>query len=207
MKPSDLPAGLTSLSAPVRRFLAIGLVVVVGASAWAWIYQPVLRWVASQLETLADARFDLERLRATSQSLAGVSPDAVQAEEARLRALLLPGESDAEATLALQSAVGRLLSAPGIAVEGMRAEGVQELAGVKVVSVSWRGVAEEQALTQALAQIEQANPILKIDRVILRSAGGDRTASRVSADIRVSAFWTGSTGSPALGSTLPPGAR
>lgn len=187
----DAPAPLAALSAPVRRFVALGLAIFLLAAAWTGLYQPVLRWSALRIERLADARFELERLRATSQSLAGVSPELVQADEAKLRAHLLPGETEAEATLALQSVVGRLMSGPGIAVEAMRIDGIQELGGLKVLAISWRGTSEEQALAQALAQIETATPLLRVDRATLRAAGGDRSAVRVSAEIRISAYWSG----------------
>jgi hypothetical protein len=205
---ADVPAALAALSAPVRRFVALGLVVSVAAAAWTWLYQPVLRWSASKVERLADARFELERLRATSQSLSGVSPEAVQADEGRLKAFLMPGETEAEAMLALQSTVSRLLGGPGLAVEAMRVEGIQDLAGLKALSLSWRGNGEEQALAQALAQLETATPILRVDRIALRAAGGDKGVTLVFAEIRVSGYWTGPAGlagkavaAPAAGTT------
>jgi len=120
----------------------------------------------------------------------------IEADEARLREWLAPGATEAEATLAIQSLVGRTLTGEGMSVEAMRVESAQDLAGLRVLAIVWRGTADEPALAQALAQLESARPVLRIDRIALRTIGTEQGVSRLSADIRVGALWAAPPAAP-----------
>jgi hypothetical protein len=189
MSAPRIPAAIAGLSPPVRRFVALAVLGLLALAAASLIYRPALRWSASSLERLADARFDLARLQAATRTLASVSPAAIEADEARLRELLAPGATEAEATLAIQSMVGRALSGPGLSVEAMRAEAVQDLGGPRLLAIVWRGTADEPSLAQALAGLESARPVLRIDRLVLRTIGTEQGVARLSAEIRVGALW------------------
>jgi hypothetical protein len=190
------PALVAALSPPVRRLVALALLVVLVFGAASLIHGPALRWSAASLERRADARFDLERLRAATRTLESLSPATIEADEARLREWLAPGATEAEATLAIQSLVGRTLTGEGMSVEAMRVESAQDLAGLRVLAIVWRGTADEPALAQALAQLESARPVLRIDRIALRTIGTEQGVSRLSADIRVGALWAAPPAAP-----------
>ena len=103
--------------------------------------------------------------------------------------MLLPGDTEAEAAAALQSLVSQMLSGPGVLVEGMKAEPTQDRAGLRGLQLGWRGNGDELAVMQALARLEQARPLVRLDRLVLGVVSAAGTESRMSMELRVVAFW------------------
>lgn len=184
-----VPALIAALSPPVRRFVALGGVVLTIALVVGWVVQPALLWSTTKIEAWADARFVMARAQAAARAVQGVSPAVVEEEEAEVRRFLLPGETEAEAAAALQSLVSQMLSGPGLMVEGTKAEPTQDQAGLRGLQLGWRGNGEEQAMMQALVRLEQAKPLMRMDRLVLRVASVAGTESRLAMELRVVAFW------------------
>jgi hypothetical protein len=95
-----VPALIAALSPPVRRFVALGGVVLTIALVVGWVVQPALLWSTTKVEAWADARFVMARAQAAARAVQGVSPAVVEEEEAEIRRFLLPGETEAEAAAA-----------------------------------------------------------------------------------------------------------
>ncbi|MFO0157761.1 MAG: type II secretion system protein GspM [bacterium] len=189
MSHHDMPALIAALSPPVRRFVALGGAVLLIALVVGWVVQPALRWSAAKIEAWADARFVLARAQSAARAVQDVAPTVVDQEEAELRRLLLPGETEAEAAAALQSLVSQMLSGQGLVVEGIKAEPTQDRAGLRGLHLGWRGNGDEPAVMQALVRLEQARPLVRLDRLVVGVVSVAGTESRVSLELRVVAFW------------------
>jgi general secretion pathway protein M len=189
MSHHGMPSLIAALSPPVRRFAALGGVVLLIALVVSWVVQPALRWSTAKIEALADARFVMARAQSAARTVQDVAPAAVKEEEAEIHRLLLPGDTEAEAAAALQSLVSQMLSGPGVLVEGMKAEPTQDRAGLRGLQLGWRGNGDELAVMQALARLEQARPLVRLDRLALGVVSAAGTESRMSMELRVVAFW------------------
>jgi hypothetical protein len=180
---------IAALSPGVRRLVAVGLLLVMIGLVIEFVARPVLRWSSAQVDEWAEASFVMARNRSAAQSLAGLSPAAVEQEEAAVRRLLLPGDSEADAAAALQSAVTDALGGPGMAVEGLAVEPGREEGSLRRLQVVWRGSGEELATVRALARLEQSQPLLRAERLVVRVAGTEGARSRLVLELRVSALW------------------
>jgi hypothetical protein len=189
MSKTPMPPIVAALSPAVRRLVAVGAFLVIVALVFKFAVRPALHWSSSSVDAWADASFVMVRSRSAADSLAGLSPAVVEQEEADIRRLLLPGDSEADAAAALQSAVTDALGGPGIAVEALAVEPSREEGGLWRVQVGWRGSGEELAVLSALARLEQSRPLLRADRLIVRVASIEGASSRLALELRISGFW------------------
>jgi hypothetical protein len=174
---------------------AIGLLLAGVAALWGVVAQPALEWTHGRIESLQDARFDLSRARALAVSEAGLTePNVASAERERLP-LLLHGNAEAEALAEMQSIVERIARAEGLAIESMQVAPPVSQGATRAVAVEIRAQAPERAVARALAALERSRPMLRVERMQLRSemqamtSAGVAVAPRVVVELRLAGLW------------------
>ena len=192
----SLPA---RLSPPVQRFVAGGLLVWAVAAPVAWVAVPLYEWAAASTERWAEARFEWQRARHALAVAEGTTLEAVQARELDVQHWLLVGTSEEAAATAFQERIDQVLASAGLATEQLVAAPSSSSGALRQLVIDWRGSGTEVAVIQALAALEQAPPLIVIDRSVLRvadaaAAAAQRAQSSTHApqlmvELRLLAFW------------------
>lgn len=195
------------LSPRVRRFVAVGLLAALAAASFTMLAPQLLRWSYRSTEDLADARFDLARARAIERADKMLSTSDVEAAERETLSSLLNGASEAEASGHLHAAVDGLLRSEHLTVENAQAAPTVASGAISLVALDWRGFGLEHDVVHAVAALEQARPLLRIERLVLRVMDDgnvsphDDASSRLGIELRVTGLWIPPASAP---SPAPP---
>lgn len=152
------------------RYLALGLLLVMGVAAWQAIASPMLALYADQAATLEQRSALASRMAQVSAGLPDLMRESTQgaAGAAPRPHVLLQGPIDAVAGAALQQLVLDMAGRTGATIgstETLPAEGrggYRQIAVRVAVSASWA------RLVRLLAAIEEAQPIMVVDDLQLR---------------------------------------
>lgn len=197
------------MSPQVRRFAALGLLAAVAIVLITGLLPQLVRWSYRSTEDLADARFELQRARLVDGANTALSRSNIAEAERELARYLISGANEGEASGNLHAVVDGLLRSQRLAVESAQPIPTRDAGMMSLIGVDWRGSGLEQDVIHAVSALEQAEPPLKIERVVLRSleSGGafstDGTPSRLSIEVRVVGIWASPAQTP---SRAPDGA-
>jgi len=195
-----------TLSPAVRRFAAIGLLLVAVAAIAGWLVRPLFRWAQDSTERLADAQFELARARIAARANKSVSATQIEAIEREVNAWLVAGAGEADAAARFQSTIDAVLSGEGLIVESVRVAPTVSAGVIHHLAMDWRGTGSEQSVVRAIATLERARPLIRIEKMGLRALEhGDSSqrptaGTRLSVDLRLVAFWA----APAAPTAPPP---
>lgn len=185
---------MNSLSPWVRKLAAIGLLVGVLALLWGAVLAPLRRWSLSSIETMNDAKFELVRVITAVEAGKHLSAEKIDGIEQAVASYVVPGGNEAEAITQAQAQVDRLLKEQGVALESIQAGTPQPAGPLRKISLDLRANGTEPKVVAFLAAAEQAKPILRVDRLILRGANNGlpdqaRAGARIAVEATVSAYW------------------
>lgn len=187
-------AGL-GMSWQVRRFAALGLLIVVLTALSGWLVRPLLQWAHESTEELADARFSLARAHTVAQIDRTLSVPEIEQAERELLPWLLNGATETEASASLQSMVDGVLRSEGLMVESAQAVPTAAAGAISSIRFDWRGTGSEPAVMRALAALERNRPLVRIERLVLRSNDAGMTGPqqaplvRMNVEMRLTGFW------------------
>lgn len=185
----------SSLSRPVRRAAAAGLLLATIAALWGAVVRPVWEWTDGRVESLQDARFELSRARALAVSDSGLTEANVTSAELSRLPLLLHGSGEAEAVAELQSIVERIARTEGLAIESMQAGPPMPQGATRAIVLELRAQATEHNFVRALAALEQSRPMVRVERLQLRAdvsavpLAGSPAALRLAVELRLASVW------------------
>lgn len=191
------PVRTERVSAPVRRVLAVGLLVVFVLVYVFWVVLPSFRWAAKAIDDLADVRFELDRATRAQPANPRNQAELVESTYRELSGQLVAGPKDTDAAGALQAHVSQSLAAQGMVAEIMAARAPTAQGPLRRLSLDWRGTATETALVRALAALELGRPLMHVERLsVQRRSGTDMPGgmandeARLVVDMRIVAYWT-----------------
>jgi Type II secretion system (T2SS), protein M subtype b len=172
------------LSPPVQRALAITLLI---GLVYGFIFAalvPSYSYLLDSYDRLQQARLGNQRLTALDVEVGALDVTRVQNESILLRNILMQTPDAMQAQQQLRSRVQSLLSAQGLAIQSS-----QNLSTPgSPVSIELKVTGPEAALMRALSQIENASPMIIVNRLSISVL--DAKARTVSAQMTVSASWT-----------------
>lgn len=178
---------MIELSAPVRRVVAIGLLVLALLLAGTLVVAPLVSATVRAIDRLADARFALARLNTLARDGATLPVD-LRAREQTVDALLLTAVSEQDAQIALQTAIRAAARATGITLERLTAQPTTADGPVRRLSVDVVATAPERSVLSMIQGVEQARPPMFFARWQATAAEAPDRPMRLEATIV--AFWT-----------------
>lgn len=181
---------MSSLSLPMRRALAVGILIVALLSVWSILLRPLYRVATEAVEELDNTRFELHRLTLMTEDAARTVTDAPSdATEALQRDLLSLGDN-ADSSARLLSAVDPMIRRSGLRLLQMKALPAMRVGPLEQSALDVTATGQEAQVVQLLADIEGHHPLLVIERLVLLSqsgASGDE-APDLSIELRVAGF-------------------
>lgn len=178
------------LSLPMRRALAVGILIVAMLSVWSIVLRPLYRVTTEAVEELDNTRFELHRLTLMTDGAALTVPGASSdATEALQRDLLSVGDN-ADSSARLLSAVDPMIRRSGLRLLQMKALPAMRTGPLEHSALDVTATGREAELVQLLTDIEGHHPLLVVERLVLLSqsgASGDE-APDLSIELRVAGF-------------------
>lgn len=188
---------LEQLSLPVRRVLALGLLVALALIFLFWMVLPTFQWAAAAMDDLADVRFALAR--ATRAALTEATDLAAQAESVHreLSSQMVAGPRETDAAGAFQAHVSQVLAAQGLIVETTAARVLPGQGPFRKLSLDWRGTGTEAALVAAIAAVESSRLLMRVERIVAQRRQPLADDGPLVVDLRIVAYWPVAAEAPA----------
>jgi hypothetical protein len=192
------------LSPRLRKLTAVSLLVVALAAIWGGLVRPLLQWTDDCVERLAEARFSLARMRNVAQADKALSASTVARSESEVMPWLLSGSNESDAAARLQAAVDGMLRSQSMTVEATQGVPPAALGSVTRLGIDVRMTGDEVSAIRSIASLERARPLLKIERITVRTLETgvpnpqQPVTSRVAVEMRVAGYWLAPTPVPSL---------
>jgi len=163
---------LSEISKPIRRFVAVALLVAALLAAYGLVVGPVIdRYEAldAEIGALSD---ELVRFRSIAVRREALRERLdILADDGAMEALYMTGESDALIAAAIQDHLRAVIEANGAVIRSMRMLPSQDQGMFRRVGVSVQATVTTRALSDVLLSIEAEQPRLIIDGLHLSGAG------------------------------------
>lgn len=174
--------------------MAIGLLVYVVFACWRLVVVPVWQWSASSMEAMMDARFELQRAKQALSIANAIPESAVVEAEQTISAMLVQAGNEADAATQLQMAADALLKRHGLKLDGIQSTSAEQATALSRVSIEIRGRGSEERIVGFLEGVERAQPLLRVERLILRSSdltvpGVPDVSPRIGFEVTLTAYW------------------
>jgi hypothetical protein len=147
----------------VSKTMALALLATAGLLAYALVVEPLVSRFSDIREQIAEQRQLLGRLT-TAASREGQAREFDSLAKARTGgAIFLTGNSDAVRIAELQSLVGTITEAEGVAIKSTRAVPARERDGLRLLGVEAQMSANIEQLQRILHNLETGRPYLIVD--------------------------------------------
>jgi hypothetical protein len=159
---------ISELSAPVRKLLAVGLLLALLLAAEALLLSPWRDWRAGLDQRIATTALLLARTQA-----AAAAP--VEAPPAPTAGLLLAAADDALAAAELQTLLGAAAAAEGVQLATLQVEPATALPGARRIALRVTLSAPFAPLLRLMNRLESGRPVVRLEAVEIQatSAGED----------------------------------
>lgn len=182
------------LSPPVRKWVSLGLLLVILFVIWGLIFKPLIHLADQALDQLYDARFELARAKQLSADIVNIPKEDSEAESAALKPLLIFADPKSGKETSMQELVDHLIHSTRFNLESMRIAATVQQGSIIRVSIELKGDGEESSIMEMMTEIERHKPIIVIEQVSLRavntvvSDNQGTMVTKVAAEFRLSGF-------------------
>jgi general secretion pathway protein M len=152
-----------SLSKPLRRLLAVGMLAAVLAAIAILVVEPLRTHVTGIQDRIAQERMMVGRLTALSSDDSARRSLEQQTKAARAAGLFIEGESESIRLAMLQSNLSAIATANGVKLRSARNLPPRDRNELRLLGVQLQLAAPVDKLQKLLLDIEQAKPSLLID--------------------------------------------
>ena len=165
-----------TLSKPVRRLLAVALLVVpVGAVGFAAVY-PILSHVADLQDRIGQERLMLGKLTSLTSDDSAKRILEEQTKTARASGIFIEGESESIRLSTLQSNLSAIAAANGVKLRSARNLASRDKNDLRLIGVQLQLAAPLDKLQKLLLDLEQAKPALFVDALQITPLAVSRSA-------------------------------
>ncbi len=184
-----------ALSPRIRQLVALALLVL-SLFILGGLLQSMFVLGRDAVEQLYDARFDLVQAKQREAASRGVLATEVEVEEKSLAPVLMWVGAASIGEARLQEIVNQTFVETQFNLEQMRSAPVTQLGGLTRVSLDVTGSGSEASFYTLLTQIERSEPVIVIERLVVRSADSTQTGQDnpagplLSVEMRLSSFGT-----------------
>jgi len=175
------------ISAPIRRFAALAIAVLLMLVGNIVIVQPLTEAMKQRIDALADARFRLARMRAIAARKPDYSSNQLAAVEAQVATLPFRGDDIGQAALGLQAAVQSLAEKSGVQIEQINIVATASGRENREFGVSFVAHGSQKNMMQYLQVLAAFRPLIALDDWHITVDHDERDKLRISAIAR--GFW------------------
>jgi type II secretory pathway component PulM len=191
-----------AVSAPIRKFAALGLAVALAWSAFSFVLEPLARRIADNQDRIEEQRLLLGRLSGLAETASAAGMQEAGGVSAQQRRLLLEGDSEAVQLSNLQAILKDAVTAEGVRIQSLRTLPQQQYGEFSLAGALVSFNASMPAAQRILHQLETIDPVLILESldmaplsVSAARAAGEEEQLRI--EIRVLAAALQRTGGPA----------
>jgi general secretion pathway protein M len=190
-----------AISAPIRKFAAVGLALAAGWLIYGVVLEPVARKMIDNREQIEEQRLLLGQLSGVTETAA--ASGLQEATDAEHRRMLLAGETEAVQLANLQTLLKDAVTANGVRVQSLRTLPPQQSGELGLASALVSFNATIAAAQRILHQLETIEPILIVESLDMTPIAGSAAAraagteDELRIEIRVVAAALHRTGVPA----------
>jgi hypothetical protein len=152
------------LAPPVRKALAVGLLLALLLAAEALVLAPWRDWRAGLDQRIASAGLLLARTRAAVALPAGTAPAAPDG-------LLLAAGDDALAAAELQTLLGAAAAGAGVTLASIQVEPATALPGARRIALRATLAAPFAPLLQLMHRLEAGRPLVRLEALEIQATG------------------------------------
>jgi hypothetical protein len=184
-----------ALSPRIRQLVALALLVIflfiIGG-----FFKLMFVLGRDAVEQLYDARFDLVQAKQREATSRGILATEVEIEEKSLAPVLMWVGAASIGETRLQEILNQTFVETQFNLEQMRSAPVTQLGSLTRVSLDVTGSGSEASFYTLLTQIERSEPVIVIERLVVRSADSTQTGQDnpagplLSVEMRLSSFGT-----------------
>ncbi len=184
-----------ALSPRIRQLVALALLIL-SLFILGGLFQSMFVLGRDAVEQLYDARFDLVQAKQREAASRGVLATEVEVEEKSLAPVLMWVGAASIGEARLQEIVNQTFVETQFNLDQMRSAPVAQLGSLTRVSLDVTGSGSEASFYTLLTQIERSEPIIVIERLVVRSADSTQTGQDnpagplLSVEMRLSSFGT-----------------
>ncbi len=184
-----------ALSPRIRQLVALALLIL-SLFILGGLFQSMFVLGRDAVEQLYDARFNLVQAKQREAASRGVLATEVEVEEKSLAPVLMWVGAASIGEARLQEIVNQTFVETQFNLEQMRSAPVAQLGSLTRVSLDVTGSGSEASFYTLLTQIERSEPIIVIERLVVRSADSTQTGQDnpagplLSVEMRLSSFGT-----------------
>lgn len=176
------------LSKPIRRLLAVALLVLAVAIFWGLVVSPLRARLADLDDRIEQERGILGRLSAIASDQAGARELDRRTKAALASGLFLDGESEAIKLASLQSRLSEIIAANGTKLRSARNLPPRERNDVRLLGVQLQLSAPIEQLQKILLTIEEQKPLMLIDSLQITPLAFSNEEERGMLDARMDVF-------------------
>jgi general secretion pathway protein M len=174
------------------RVLAMALGLVVVASLWAAVVEPLMSWHADGAQRLEQRQVLEQRMEALAATLPSLQARAAaRTAKGPVPGAVLQGETDAVAGAALQQLVQQMATAAGTSLSSVEVLPAEMVGGYRRIGLHVALAAPWPVLVHLLQSIEAATPPMLVDDLQLHAPPLDNAALPMDASFTVLAFRAG----------------
>ena len=162
-----------TLSKPVRRLLAVALLVIPVGAGFAAL-NPVLSHVADLRDRIGQERQMLAKLTALTSDGSAKRTLEEQTKAAKASGIFIEGESESIRLSTLQSNLSAIAAANGVKLRSARNLASRDKNDLRLIGVQLQLVAPLDRLQKILLDLEQAKPALFVDALQITPLAGSR---------------------------------
>jgi Type II secretion system (T2SS), protein M subtype b len=168
---------MDSLSPQVRRFAAVGLLLLLILALVGFVLEPVvLKW-SSNVHRIERERLRLMQLGASMETSVSVTSPELESRRRAVGDLQVRGQAEAQQHAALQEALRALAQRSGIRVQSLRTIPTFERDGVHLVGAHVNLTSSLDSIQKLILDIETSRPLVFVDGLEISSAvSRDRSA-------------------------------
>lgn len=184
-----------ALSPRIRQLVALALLVIflfiIGG-----FFKLMFVLGRDAVEQLYDARFDLVQAKQREATSRGILATEVEIEEKSLAPVLMWVGAASIGETRLQEILNQTFVETQFSLEQMRSAPITQLGSLTRVSLDVTGSGSEASFYTLLTQIERSEPVIVIERLVVRSADSTQTGQDnpagplLSVEMRLSSFGT-----------------
>jgi len=158
---------MDTLSRPIRRFAALGLLLAVLLALCGFILLPLFSAWTNNQSHIAQERERLAQLKATLARSYRINPTELERHRQYLHALQVTGRTEAQQLAVLQETLRKLADKSDVRFQSLRALATTERNSMRLIGAQFTVTASLQKAQRLILEVEAARPFMFIERLEL----------------------------------------